>query len=466
EPRILAMTTDRARSDSLRVPSGAAVGNNAEKLSPPREITQNSPGLDGLNARDSGPVSDWAGNAAPAQGRAVAAARRGIFDVAAGGSGHAAGEPPAPAAPPNTGGATPGGREIKPEVTVGEPAAPIARAETTIAAKPADLAAPLPPPPPTAEVALGVSDVYRFYNEVVPQLVNRKEGEDFALNRLLGPDQKDITQGVDVQLRVNENRLPRVLEQLKQTGQMDVRRQATPKEVRLAGLDASLKNARRQAATQAKENAATPQAGSEDAGGEPRADGPTPGADIDALTRRREQIAREGEFATLNIIALPEQKVAQDKASARADAENAAYGSGGGGAQVADPPTPAPSGQPQAVEPSAQPARAGAPSTPQPPGSFPVASAAVPTPAPAQPPAPLVAKSAPLSDGGKLRQAAREGLSSLGDSTAALVRDAIATSLYWVPALVLAAGLTLRWRRRRAAATSEPPPLAGPDAEG
>jgi hypothetical protein len=62
------------------------------------------------------------------------------------------------------------------------------------------------------------------------------------------------------------------------------------------------------------------------------------------------------------------------------------------------------------------------------------------------------------SESGKIKQAAREGLSSLGDSTAGLVRGAIATALYWVPGVIVGLGLAWWWRKRRLAAVSEPPP--------
>ena len=64
-----------------------------------------------------------------------------------------------------------------------------------------------------------------------------------------------------------------------------------------------------------------------------------------------------------------------------------------------------------------------------------------------------------MVEGGKISQAARDGWSRLGDSTANFVRGAIGSMLYWLPALVVLLLSAWWWRRKAVNAAKEPPPL-------
>lgn len=405
-------------------------------------------------------------------------------------------------------------------------------------------------PEPTANLALAVQDVGTFY-KYVPTLLNQKLGEQVVTQQMAGTG-KDEPQVYNATLRVNEDRLPEVLEELKKSGKVQAQSgQQLAKETRLTQLDA-LMDAEKLVAIKTEE--AAKEMSNKDADAEAlAARSKEAKGTIEALNRRRSQIEKGGELATINIVAVPEAQVraqalptplappAAAPAAPKAPGATAARPSGGaapkvGGGTAAAPtttadPTPASvagsnvdktpddskrqltTGTPPAGEFSRSvgsktveqagsnddPAKkemydlAGSQGAQPPPGAVPapsgskVAPTTAPAPAapvvlppssalppPPPPPAPstpeAVTPGAPAQAGlpkgtidraeqdGKLKQAAREGLSSLGDSTASVVRNGIATMLYWVPALVLVVGGAWWWRRKAAAAAKEPPP--------
>lgn len=282
----------------------------------------------------------------------------------------------------------------------------------------------------TAEVRLQVPDVTEFYNKVVPSLVDVKNGETFASFALSNAREKDVTAGkadaLNLTLRVSEDRLPQVLDELRrQSTVLSESAQTPPQAERLRQID-SLVELNEMALKQvAKEAKATP--------------APTKGAALadDAklkkvaeslaeLNQRRMRVEQGNDFATVNIVALNDFDAAPRFAP---------------GAPAQAPTTP-----------GAVPARGdAAPLVMMEAGAKDAAS-------PAREPAPAVLQPAPGAETGKITRAAREGWSSLGDTTADFVGSAIGTMIYWLPALI-AAVAALWWVRRRAAdSMREPPP--------
>lgn len=550
---VLLSATTSGRDSNWAQPSG---GVNTQL---PREITQNSPELDFFNARYNVPsmrggendgggggnsYSNMAGN--PWYGDLATKSSVREERAVDSNAGARTGTEPSEAAKPavvladrSAGGAGSGRAADYDTGLLGAAIAPSP--------------SPEPFPPPTATLTLGVPDVNHFYYKALPSLVNEKSGEELKFNRMLGKESKDAAQGVELTLHVNENRVPEVVEQLKKEGKVQVETEAiASKETRLAQIDARLESTKRQVAQydeqteesrkDADKSMATPEA----AAARLKAQD-----EITNLNRRRNTIVNEGELATINIVAVPEQQVALKKA-AQASAGAPAAGAppsgenwAGKGADPSPPPPPplpppstpaAPIPPPLASMPAAPtttankadseeklavakgmrggsvgggrqvPAPAATPAEPPPPQPLPAPSkldalTPVPTkdspaiPAGAAPPssaaAPLqVRGDVPAADAarkqlgrppsetvnrseapnakteigeqaagdGKIRQAAREGWSSLGDSIAGLVRGAIATALYWVPGAAVGLALGWWWRKHRREAVSEPPP--------
>ena len=419
-------------------------------------------------------------------------------------------------------------------------------------------------PEPSANLALAVPDLKAFYKQL-PSLVDVKLGEQVIAQPQPGEESKIPAQEVNLTLRVKEDRLSAVMDELKKAGRVQAQSgQTLAKETRLQQIDV-LVEAEKQAALKAeaaqrqyadKETRVTPVEQDED---RKRAAGA-----IEALNRRRAQIEQGGELATLNIVAVPDSPPPAPAPSTPLATASGAPTRAAPSLPSSPSTEPAPSAPPAGpvalggsspdkatpvtAEPSsptgAMPTVAGTPTvdtsepvekakkteaeftrkhtskadagqgtkdtaankdqlgdtaargkdfgvTP-PPGAqpalpLPPADLAVSTdstkalqpssPAPrlapaAPPPRPTAAvdpapaarradasTSAPApGSGGKIQQAAREGWSSLGDTTANFVRSAIGSMLYWLPALIAISAAIVWWRRRAAAAAQEPPP--------
>jgi hypothetical protein len=346
----------------------------------------------------------------------------------------------------------------------------------------------------SANLRVTVPDVNKFYFQFVPTLVNAKGGETFYGTQLDGKapvaSGKDAEQGVNLTMLVYEQNLPSVIDQLRKSGNIQEEKLQLPsKEERLKQVEAQLaeKEVELKSAYVDKAKAAAPLEGKDarDAKGGKSATPPAAAIDearkkaedaITNLNRQRARIEKGVDYARLNIQAVPEQQQALGKN------------------HVPPPPlAPAPAGArpalaaaPASAAPSAPAKVNGAPDAPNQAGRTIAGDKAdgwadndtAPTgptePAPARKevpgpkaetdgsPAPSAAAPAPSKpaphETGKITRAAKEGWSSLGDSTADVIRAAIGTMIYWLP-IVAAAVALLVWRRRNnAAAMREPPP--------
>ncbi|HYD01426.1 MAG TPA: hypothetical protein VEB22_09390, partial [Phycisphaerales bacterium] len=96
-----------------------------------------------------------------------------------------------------------------------------------------------------ANIRLGVNDISTFYN-VIPRLVDVKSGETYSNSAIPNeplPGNAPLNAEVlNVQLRVNEQRLPEVIEELRKTGNLQIESsQVPPKEDRLKQIESALK---------------------------------------------------------------------------------------------------------------------------------------------------------------------------------------------------------------------------------
>ena len=377
-------------------------------------------------------------------------------------------------------------------------------------------------PEPTANLSLAVADVGTFY-KFVPTLVNEKMGEQVIEPQQAGSTGKDAEQVLNLTIRVNEERLPVILGELKKSGRVQAEfTQQLAKETRLTQIDELISN-ETQIALKPQEavKAGTKNEVDVDTLKRKAAEGT-----IDALNRRRAQIEKGGELATINIVAVPETApgAVADKLAIRAfgnndlkdrspapetaargmtdakaenvvspskeltidNARSSSRGTPGakltGGVSATLPadsketgPTTATVRFDGAGGAKAQPIAPGAaPGSPRPLETTALTTPPPPSPASAAPPSPTGAPALPVApeqasspkpeasrmvEGGKISQAARDGWSRLGDSTANFVRGAIGSMLYWLPALVVLLLSAWWWRRKAVNAAKEPPPL-------
>ncbi|MFT3684273.1 MAG: hypothetical protein QM783_04990 [Phycisphaerales bacterium] len=103
--------------------------------------------------------------------------------------------------------------------------------------------APAVPPAPSTTVTLSVPDVNNFYYKSLPLLVNEKLGDQVADRQMLKAQAKDASDGVQFVLKVNENRLEPLLEELRKAGEVQVEQaESLNRQTRLSQIDARLEN--------------------------------------------------------------------------------------------------------------------------------------------------------------------------------------------------------------------------------
>ncbi len=431
----------RNAAAGARVPTARPANERFADPTTAREPIATNFGLSG-GAIESGPTTS---GAAPVSDKDTPA----IVDRSAGNRDRG-GQPPQPSAA-TAARSGPAGNAPAPSIskldaeTPSAPAAPAPAPEPALAIKGekqpppapgADLAAKamddaLSPLEVTAEVRLQVPDVASFYNNVVPSLVDVKNGESFASTGPESAKTKDTTAAdarvLNLTLRVGEERLPQVLEELRrQSTVISQTAQTPPQAERLRQIDTLVelnKIALKQASVEAKSAPA------------PSKSAPPPSdaslkqvtENLAQLNDRRQRVERGNDFATVNIIAL-----ADVSAEPRSLPPASAQPTTAAGASLTQGDS-SPLRKLQAGVAKAESSAAGA-----------ARSEVQPTPGPEE---------------GKIKRAAKEGWSSLGDTTADFVRSAIGTMIYWVPALIACMAAWWWLRRRAAASMREPPPL-------